>query len=133
MENVTTWGVHVLVGRRNHSRRNRQISLMRAIQRKLDYYDIVFEVEAVKLSMHVWKGSGIDVHGKTDILTVIFFPGGHVIEIAAFAKEGDEFRSIFGGARRGGVELTNHCGVFLFFGCLRLIHQFLLVKNLPAL
>src|SRR5579863_7359507 len=53
MKNVTAWGVDRLVRRRNDTLRNRQVSLVRSVQRKLHDNDILVEIHAVKLTVHV--------------------------------------------------------------------------------
>jgi hypothetical protein len=85
--NITTWSVHLLVGRQNDACMNRQDPFVCTIQRKLNSDDIVVKVHVVELTVNVQEGSGVNVHGITDVLPILFFPCGHVIEIAAFSEE----------------------------------------------
>src|ERR1700722_1921870 len=96
MKDVTTGGVNLLVRRRNHPLGNRQVSLMRAVQRKLHNNYVVVEIHVVKLTVHVRENSCVEVNDITEVPSVIFLACTDVIEIAAISEHRHKFRGVFG-------------------------------------
>src|SRR5882724_4930076 len=96
MKDVTARGVDLLGRRRNEALTNRQISLMRAVQRKLHNNDIVVEIQAVKLTVHVRESRSVDVNDIAEVLSVIFLSCSHVIEVTLVREERHELWCVFG-------------------------------------
>src|SRR5437016_7189129 len=95
MKDVTTRRVDLLVRRRNDAPINRQISLMRSVQRKLHDNHIVVEINAVKLTVHVRESRSVDVNDIAEVLSVIFLSCSDVIEVTTFREERHELWCVF--------------------------------------
>jgi hypothetical protein len=123
VKDIAAGGVHLLVRRHDDALGKHQVSVVRAVQRKLHNHHVVIEVQGVKLTMHVGEGAGIDVYGIADIISVIFLPCPYIVEIAALCEHRNEFGGVFSCGLRTCVERPNDRGVSLFFGCFRLGHR----------
>src|SRR5258707_414176 len=90
MKDITAWGMHLLVGRRNNALRKVQVSLVCAVQRQLHNDNIIVEIHVVKLTVHVGEGGGVVIHGVANIFSVVLLSRTDVVEIATFAKHRNE-------------------------------------------
>src|SRR6266436_15995 len=122
MKDITAWGMDLLVRRRNDALIDRQISLMRSVQRKLHNNHIVVEINAVKLTVHVRESRSVDVNDIAEVLSVIFLSRSDVIEVTTFREERHERWCVFSRGLGRRVEFMNDSVVCFFFRCLRLIH-----------
>src|SRR6266436_3861397 len=95
MKDITAWGMDLLVRRRNDALINRQISLMRSVQGKLNDNDIVGEIHAVKLTVHVRESRSVGVNDIAEVLSVIFLSCSDVIEVTTFREERHELWCVF--------------------------------------
>src|SRR5580698_3172880 len=95
MKYVAAWGVNFLVRRRNHSRGQHQVSVVRTVQGKLNNHNVVVEIKAVEFAMHVRESGGINVHGVTDFFSEILLSCTHVIEISTVCEVGHKFGGVF--------------------------------------
>src|ERR1700733_219106 len=87
VKDITAGCVYLLVRWWDDNRRKGQISLVSSIQRQLHDDNIVVEIKAVKLSMHVGKGGGINVNCFSYLLAPIFLSGADIIKIPILRKE----------------------------------------------
>jgi hypothetical protein len=83
VEDVATGRLHPLSGRQDRARWNRKC----AIQGQFDDYDVIIEVEVIKLPVHVRKCGSIDVNRNPDVIPVVFLAGGDVVEVAAIGEQ----------------------------------------------